>query len=220
MPQSDKVSMGEPKNKKKPYKKGKLTLKKLAKEVSSVKKQLNEDVELKSFDGVLALTIADWLGQISTGLCTPQQGITRSQRIGSDIAVKGIDFRYRVTAGSTGASQAIRVILLASKENTTAAVADVLETSYLGTVHAPYAFFNRDKRSDFTILHDQIHEFDLSSGNMQQWVRKKIDKKFKISFSGATTNVEANQLHVIFISNVSTLPPLLQFAVRTYYEDA
>jgi len=41
---------------------------------------------------------------------------------------------------------------------------------------------------------------------MQQWVRKKIDKKFKISFSGATTNVEANQLHVIFISNVSTLP--------------
>jgi len=31
MPQSDKVSMGELKNKKKPYKKGKLTLKKLAK---------------------------------------------------------------------------------------------------------------------------------------------------------------------------------------------
>jgi len=102
-------------------------------------------------------------------------GITRSQRIGSDIAVKGIDFRYRVTAGSTGASQAIRVILLASKENTTAAVADVLETSYLGTVHAPYAFFNRDKRSDFTILHDQIHEFDLSSATCSNgFVRKSI----------------------------------------------
>lgn len=215
----DRLSMGEPKYKKKPYKKGKLSLKKLAKELGSVKKQMKEEVEVKSFDGVMAITGGDWSGQITTSLFAPQQGVTRVMRIGNSVNVTGIDFRYAVQAGITTANQAIRVILLRSKENTTGSVANVLETSYLGTVHAPYAFFNRDKRGDFEILHDETHEFDLNSGSLQQWNRKKIKKQFKVEFAASGTNIETNALYCIFVSNVSVSPPTLQLAIRTYYTD-
>jgi len=44
----DRVSMGQPKYKNKKSRRGKLSLKKLAREVSSVKKQIKEEIEVKS----------------------------------------------------------------------------------------------------------------------------------------------------------------------------
>jgi len=215
----DRVSMGQPKYKNKKSRRGKLSLKKLAREVSSVKKQIKEEIEVKSYDGVTGTTPANWSGLISTGLCLPQQGDAYTMRIGDKITVTGMDLRYAVQPGVTNVNQAIRVIILVSRENTTSAVSDVLESSYLGTVHAPYAFFNRHKRQDFRILHDQTHEFDLNSGNMQQWIRKKIKVRFPIVFDAGAQTVQQNQLRYIVVSNVAASAPTIQFASRTYYTD-
>lgn len=217
----DRVPMGKYKNNRRRRKnRGKLSLKKLAKEVSSVKKQLKEDIEVKSYDGTLGLTAITWSGSTTTGLCTPSQGVGRSARIGSQVRVTGMDFRYYCQAGVTSANQALRVILFIDKSNVVSAPADVLEAAYLGTSAAPLAFFDRDKRQDIIVLHDQIHEFDYGSGNLQQYARKSIAKSFKIQFDDATAVIQENTLRVLAISNVSASAPTLEFACRTYYVDA
>jgi len=112
----DRVSMGQPKYKNKKSRRGKLSLKKLAREVSSVKKQIKEEIEVKSYDGVTGTTPANWSGLISTGLCLPQQGDAYTMRIGDKITVTGMDLRYAVQPGVTNVNQAIRVIILVSRE--------------------------------------------------------------------------------------------------------
>jgi len=175
--------MGQPKYKSKKSRRGKLSLKKLAREVSTVKKTIKKETEIKSYDGVTGLTAANWSGLISSGLCTPQQGDAYTERIGDEITVTGIDLRYAVLPGVTTVNQAIRVIVFRSKENTTSQPSDVLESAYLGTVHAPYAFFNRHKRQDFVILHDQTHEFDLNSGNSNNGFARSLRSDFPLNLT-------------------------------------
>jgi len=70
----------------------------------------------------------------------------------------------------------------------------------------------------FTILHDQIHDsISLAATWPAMVLRKSIrNSKFLLRCYHQCRGKSTSRY---IISNVSTLPPLLQFAVRTYYED-
>lgn len=196
------------------------TVKALAKVVSNLKREMDDKIELKSYDGVLATTSFNWSGAITTGLCVPSQGVGRSARVGSQIHCVAMDIRYHVQPGIVTTNQAIRVIIFIDRESTVSAVTDVLETAYLGTSAAPLAFFDRDRRHDFIILHDMVHEFDLDTGNMQQWIRKRIPLKLKVQFDDGTALIQAGNIKALAVSNVAASAPTLQLITRTYYQDA
>jgi len=221
---TDRESIVKPMVPKKKFKKmpksteGKLS--KLQKEVSSIKKEMKQEVEIKNYDAEFATAGVSYSGTITTPLTPISQGVGGGARVGSQVDVTGIDLRYRVQCNNLAANQFIRVLLVLDIPGDNTAVVDFLYSGTVGTAYAPLGFYNRDNRANFKVLYDKIHEFDYANGNIQAIERVSIPKKYQVQFDDASTTITHNALRLLFISNVNASTPTAEAEVRIYFKDA
>jgi len=197
---------------------------KLAGEVSKLKKVVN-DTEIKNDYINFDQTQIDYNGSITTPVNAITQGVDVDARIGRSIQCHGIDFRYRVEQNTT-AQNSIRVIVVLDKDASLTQTADLLYNGLagftVGSRRAPLSFYNRNNRSQFTILYDKIHDFDQVTGDCQAYERVKLKTKHKTTFVDNSNVIAENALRVFAISDQAPAAgtrPTLEWAMSYYYTD-
>lgn len=204
--------------------KGKVS--KLQSEVSAIKKATFQTVEKKCVFSTLDPTVIDWSGVISTPLNVITQGDGVNERIGRTVKCNGIDFRYRVKNVLAASQPQIRVIIYLDKKNILPTVSDVLNNDAglgLNSIRATMAFYNRNNRGDFIVLHDKTHDFDFTSGNFQQAEKFSLKTNHLLKFTGDTTTIAENSVRVLIISDQAVAAasrPSIEFQSCYYYTDA
>jgi len=204
-------------------------LRSLKKDVRMLKKKVINDVELKNDYINFSLAQIDWGGAMTTPVNAITQGVDVDARIGRNLTCAGVDFRYHVSANTdspTFVGNAIRVIVVLDHDASLTQPADLLYNGLagftVGTSRAPLSFYNRNNRSQFTILHDKIHEFDYASGNLQQYEKVILKTKHKVTFVDNTNVISKNALRVFMISDKATAAadrPTIEWAMNYYYTD-
>jgi len=180
-----------------------LKVAKLQSQVRKISKTLKQNVEVKNNDSSFPNTAIDWNGLLTTPIFAPTVGDTRSTRTGAQVSITGGEIRYRVSSSAVAAAS-IRVLLVIDKEGTGTALSEYFDTAgVFGTPTAPLAFFDRDRRANFKVVYDKLHEFDYQTGNLQQYAKIKIPK-MQVQFDDASTTVRKNALRVILVSDITT----------------
>jgi len=181
---------------------------------------LKQNVEVKNNDSSFPNTAIDWNGLLTTPIFAPTVGDTRSTRTGAQVSITGGEIRYRVSSSAVAAAS-IRVLLVIDKEGTGTALSEYFDTAgVFGTPTAPLAFFDRDRRANFKVVYDKLHEFDYQTGNLQQYAKIKIPK-MQVQFDDASTTVRKNALRVILVSDITTAGnrPAFESEARIYFTD-
>lgn len=195
-------------------------VRKLQTQVRKISKTLKQNVEVKNNDSSFPNTAIDWNGLITTPIFAPTVGDTRATRTGAQVTVTGGQIKYRVSS-STLSAGSIRVLLVLDKEGAGTALTDYFNTvGVFGTPTAPLAFFDRDRRAQFKVLYDKLHEFDYATGNLQQYDKIKIPK-FQVQFDDASTTIRKNALRVILVSDITVAGnrPAFESEARIYFTD-
>jgi len=150
-----------------------LKVAKLQSQVRKISKTLKQNVEVKNNDSSFPNTAIDWNGLLTTPIFAPTVGDTRSTRTGAQVSITGGEIRYRVSSSAVAAAS-IRVLLVIDKEGTGTALSEYFDTAgVFGTPTAPLAFFDRDRRANFKVVYDKLHEFDYQTGNLQQKLKSQ-----------------------------------------------
>lgn len=224
---ADRVPMAKAKTakRKKGLKKPKTTkgqLVVLSKKVSKMEK--DNKPEVKNLYTKVDATGYDNSGTILTPINSAiAQGTDVAGRVGRDIRCHGIDFRYQVYASVVTSNCAIRVIMYVDHDNSNTAISDLLYAGAgysIGTDRAPMSFYNRNNRGTFTILYDKLHEFDLTSGSLQQYEHVKLKSNHVTRFIDNTTTITENAIRIALISDkaISGLP-IFTMLCSYYYSD-
>jgi len=197
---------------------------KLVGEVSKLKKVMS-DTEIKNDYINFDQTQIDYNGAITTPVNAIAQGVEVAARIGRDITCRGVDFRYRVEQNST-TPNSIRVIVVLDKDASLTSTSDLFYNGLagftVGSRRAPLSFYNRNNRSQFTILYDKLHDFDQTTGDCQAYERVKIKTHHKTTFMDNSTVIAENALRVFAISDQAPAAgsrPTLEWAMSYYYTD-
>jgi len=193
------------------YRRKRVTLRKTARKV----RRLNQAIERKVY-------IVQHAGSINTVPLRFQpaevvQGVANQQRLGRSIFVTGLTWRYTLTASNTNVNGdqncAIRmIIVLAKNEPTgvTSSFGDIFSNTETDGTPMPsfYAFKQRDVRTNYKILYDQIHRlgFAGSSNNGGGGIPSKSGRVY----------VPVNKKVQYLPSGTMTQNRLLMFVVDAY----
>lgn len=200
--------------------KGKVSM--LSKEVSSIKKALKEEVEIKNYD---TNSVATFLGWDFTNVVSLNsviaQSIAINGRVGDECDITGLDVRYLLTNNSSTFLGCVRVLIFVDQENVLP-VSQVLDgTSRVNTANAPLSFYNRTYRDKFTILYDKTHTLDITE-NSQYVERVHIPLNLPVKFLPGLATVSKNMLKIAFIGNqaAATANLAYQMCSRVYFKDS
>lgn len=184
--------------------------------------------EVKTADDFGYLMVA---GNTIAALAPIGEGTGPDERIGNDINLKYIRFKYciRQNASTSSNPGALRVVILRDNDSDAAvpAITNVFP-NYVAATGAGYmSFVDRvTQKGRFSILYDKMHATAISAtgvpaANLGQGDFKKSYKVgAKIQYSGAaSTNYGNGQLYVALLGN-SAVNNLLDWEVRILYTDS
>lgn len=143
------------------------------------------------------LANVDYNGVISSVSSVPQ-GDTDVSRDGDRIMP--LTFELRGTWAVADSFNVCRTILFRWNNDTTPAVTDILDTTFIATGQAPVAPFTHDTRQMYTVLMDQtvfLHTYKIIDG--LTWPKFKLPR-VPIQYLAASTT-GSNKLYLLLISD-------------------
>lgn len=186
-----------------------------------VRTQLAKENEMKYFDTNDAFAVSD----VSTirQLSNIAQGTTDTSRVGDEVAMKFLRFKYTVkTEGDR--YNLLRVIVFQWYTHSTyrvPTIAEILQsTANSYAIHSPYI---HDYRHSFGVLYDKVHRMVYDADNEAMIVNKKVPLKYakkNIHFEAGTTD-GANKLYLLVVSDSAAVNhPSILYYTRLWYTDS
>jgi hypothetical protein len=170
--------------------------------------------ELKYYDSAVMIT-EDYDGTI-TGLNAVTQGDGNDERIGNQIELARLNFRYYAYANTGNALT--RVIIFWDKFNKISTVAELLEDAgSSGVVISPYTY---DRVKQYQVLFDKTLSHNVDGPNLKNFEITIDLKGKKTVFDLVGTNINKGYLKICTISNlVTTNLPSISWSARLFYKD-
>lgn len=211
-----------PTKKNKLKKKPKNKMARVTKDIANIKKELGLQ-EIKNFDGnLLTSTLVAWDYSNVYNLLAPTQGVGVNQRVGDELFLKSIDIKFRLQNSSSVNLNQCRVIIFLDEDNTLAGTNIFATTSFINTINAPYAHYNRQYRKQFQVLFDQVYDLDVTD-TAQKSVRVSVPVNKRVTFvTGGSTAILQNAPKILFVSNQAAAAPSttsVTYATRSWYTD-
>lgn len=188
-----------------------------------VKAALKKNLELKTWDGIVAIspsTLVPWIQPLTTTATGPpitiQQGIGRSSYIGDTITPKSLDFRYTMT--NADVSNMVRIIIVQNLAGGVPILGTLLQ--FTGTVSAIISPYQHSYRETYRVLYDRVIVLNPTD-KLQAVVKKRIPIRNPIHFTDAVGTLASGGLYGIAISDSSVSPdPAGLLVWRLTYTDA
>lgn len=153
-----------------------------------------------------------------TSLINISQGLLDTERVGDEIKLRTITFRYLVQIADS--SNVLRIIIFQLKQQNTFApsVASVLN----GTSPTYLSQYNVDNRSNYQVLYDRTHITDYNAP--VRIVTGRVNMKYckrKIQFIAGSPTNGTNMIYALAISDSSASPhPGVTGEINFWYTDA
>lgn len=161
-------------------------------------------------------------GALRTIATSVSQGDTDTTRSGDMINLKECELRMFLNSGAT--TCALRVIVFIDKQNSSAAVTDVIESGTIGVGNLSNAvdgLFVHDYESRYKVLMDRTITFSANGTNSASLVKKFYFKRGLIQryLAGGTAPIE-NALKMIYIgTGAAGATPLVNWQSRSEFVD-
>ncbi len=186
-----------------------------------VKKMIQSNIELKSFDEALGgVTVSDT--PIIARWFAITQGVGNTQRIGNQINCKYMQLKYQMSAGDN--TNIMRYIVFQWREDNLGNAPSVDDILYRGANSNPWtnALYNYDNRHQYTILYDRRHQLDYDNptdtfggSNYLKIKHKKMDYPIPAAITGT------NAIYILVVSDSAAgNHPIITNQGRLYYYDA
>lgn len=182
-------------------------------------KKVAASSEVKYHDIAIAVQ-PDWDGNGPVDLANIAQGLSDNNRIGDQVRVTSINFKWIAYNINSGCSY-IRVIVIRDHQDLIGSMNDILQVT--GNLPAFQSHYVHDKRPQYTVLFDKYFHIDntLQDSQQQRWYKKL---NFKIQYVASSTSViSKNQIKAFAISDVSpqatNLPELYGYMRLNYYDN-
>jgi len=198
------------------------------KQLISIKRVIGNFIENKSFlNGNSGIGVSYSCTQYVV-LSNMAQGVLDNERVGDSISIKHVRFGFHATANTTlPATQIMRMIFFQWHPDTTVATGanpDANSIIQNGGAALGYAVdqpitFDFIKGKNFKIIKDLKFALDAQKPTSGTFKLRKFNHKSQFN-GGATTGF--NQIHVLFLSNISTTGagPNLTWTSQCVYRDA
>lgn len=187
-------------------------------EIAKIKKQLN--VEMKWLDTFSALTAISTTPQI-VQVTNTQQGSTAETRVGEQIKLTSLYFKYTLEANANAVNTFTRILIIQDMQTNGAiyTAADVFENSSGNAdIVSPLNLKNKYR---YRILYDKIHNFqDTGRKTAQDSFYKSIQMLIRYkSNNGDITDLSSNSLSIYLVSNQATNTPSINYSMRLRFVD-
>jgi len=189
-----------------------------------IQKEIHKDVERKFFDNVISATgglaaytldataevvtsSADGTGAVAAGMLPfIIQGITQQTRIGDELRVKHLSFKFRATAFTATATGVVFIVRYPQCDGRAPTLANIWsQVTDIATAER-----NPDYMNDYHILGKILIQADrgLTLNRTYSWSKSYKNAGLKVEYdaepgSGAVTDVEFNNIFIIAQANGS-----------------
>lgn len=188
--------------KRRTYRKRRVPKKLTKPQLRQVKSLLAKDVEHKYYGTYFSYTAISRAGSLSR-LDMPPQGNAYNNRVGDEIKLTSLEFRFNAYLESTSTvTHALRLIIFRWNLSTnlaTPTLASILGTS--GTVNDVLAPYNKDalRQGDFSILSDRLYSVGATSPAPARQRLLNLRNK-KVVFEHAATASD-NSIYILAVSD-------------------
>lgn len=182
--------------------------------------------EIKYLDTTVTSALAHYAGYQSV-VTNIAQGQTQNQRIGDNLNLLSLQFRFRLSLGSTPTDGPVRVIVYQWHDMSSGSdpvPADILQT--IGTASSFLAPYAESQQKDYSILYDKTYTLTAAQRPVYCSPRISINGgKFmqrSMHFKPASSVLARNNLYLLFIGqNASGVTcPFIDFICRVRYTDS
>lgn len=187
-----------------------------AKGVWYLKGLVNSEMKTHTYS---AQSSIDYNGTL-TALTAIAQGDTAITRDGNSIFMRYINMRGCIDIASVTSTLSMRIMLVQDTSTNPASrvTSDVLDSSVMGTVYAPYASMNKNESGRFKVLYSKL--FTVGPYNQAQAIT--ISKKIRLhaKYDGAlSTDHKVGNIYLVMVSNTVTTNPTFTYSCRIGYHD-
>lgn len=192
---------------------------------SEVKRLITNRQEIKHFDVASAAAQIDRGSQL-TQLSTIPQGAGVSARVGDELLVKRLEFRFDgwYVIGATQSQHAFRLIIfrwnLDTGVSTPSLGSIIAGAATINDICAPYDF-NAKNQGDFTVLYDKMYSLGSTAQGVVRQLNIPVNRK--MDFDPGTT-AASGHLYALLIGDDVTgahTPDIqVQWQSRVFYTDA
>lgn len=198
---------------KRSYQTYKIAQKAAKKEIAKHEKAV---VEMKSFD----ITFVNGSTVSYTGLVTPitppiTKGTEAYNRVGSEVHVKGLLFRFQLVPSAQYNN--VRCMVIRWNSSGTPTAANILQ--FTGTNAAPFSPLIRDASHKFQVLFDNLYTIGVDMSNNLQ-TEKVYIKKVGNAVWDDSSGGQKGQIFFIAVSGALTEMPGLFLAGRVRFTDS
>lgn len=149
------------------------------------------------------------------------QGSATSQRDGSAIVIREIEYREVLNLLSATIGAAVRTLIVLDTQNTgvVPAITDVLDNAQ---VQSPYNVNTRINKR-FRILYDVMHGLAVGGPTQEVTVHWRYTKMIQVKYNGTTNAAASNGRNALFVYHITDLgvaPPTYKFGMTLRYTDA
>lgn len=193
------------------HRKGKLTVKKLAKQVKSMMPKPEWKIVDTVVGGGIILNTASVISLVPVS-----QGTTDLTRIGNKITVRSFLLRLSIVPNAVQGYNFLRAILVRDKQpnGVLLTIAQLLQTGAGGYQSA----INDNNGTRFKVLFDRTYTVDVDANGAQ--VDKQFKKlKFVVNYPDTATTPTTNDLVFVLISDAGVNGPTVVGNVRVRYTD-
>lgn len=187
------------------------------KEKKQVKAIINRGRENKYYDTLLSVT--EEYGGTVYSISDVPQGDTDITRDGDQFNQRALRLKGKVV--NADSTNLLRLVVFRWKQEDTPAPADILNSTYVGTIRAPYSPYHHDGRTNFTVLYDKTFPTDTYSPQRyfdSKWINLREKKQYMVA--GSAT-VGKNKLYVLIISDSAAEgSPLCDMVSRLTFTDS
>lgn len=138
-----------------------------------------------------------------------------NNRTGNGIFVRSIYLRGTMIKHASATSTFVRMLIVQDTQQASDTIPPITGVLESIAINAP---LNSDAVGKFNILRDKV--FVLNSQHPQQVLQEYIPLKVHVRFNGtAGTDVQRNNMYVMFFSNEATNAPTVAYSSRVSYHD-
>lgn len=189
------------------------------------KKEINKSAEWK-YHGNLVTAAVTNVGAVTAVMgngpgITP--GTAQSQRIGNEITLSSISFRYQMLFNTLGnQTQHLRVMLIQMHTDSVPTLGSVIDLAgpYVASTQSVNKPYNTEDR-DHKVLYDRTHtlrrNYATEAPESKYFIKKVKVPRRRIEFTTNTTG--HNFLYLIYFSDSGSNGPSLDWASRINYMD-
>lgn len=187
------------------------------KEKKQVLAIVNRGRENKYHDTLLSVT-EEYGGSVYSISDVPQ-GDTDITRDGDQFVQRALRIRGKVVVADS--HNLLRMLVFRWKQDDTPTVSDLLSSTYVGSVRAPYSPYHHDGRTNFTVLFDKTYLTDSYKTAVQidtKWINLRNKKQY---MTAGSSTAGKNKIYVMIISDSAAEPsPLCDIVSRLTFTDS